>query len=201
MNFFIGYPSILGKLAGLKKCHTDQIQRDDKSMNNNELTLLVRIRLIVGYLGEHSEPKWWPSSFFASRSQAFLIPVFGKTSFMVQYYGVKESATRVHDEHIGIGRGVYHLFRLPEAIEQQLHNILINPEIKIQSASELSAENTALNTLEGIVKTNIKKTDGPIRVGSQKDIENIKAWQTVAGHYYHTFLNNNKTFPFFSEVR
>jgi hypothetical protein len=36
---------------------------------------------------------------------------------------VKEAAARVHDEYIGVGK-VYHLFRLPEHIEQALHSSL-----------------------------------------------------------------------------
>jgi hypothetical protein len=50
---------------------------------------------------------------------------FIKNAFVAQYHGVQEAASRVHDEHIGIGR-VYHLFRLPEHVEQALFNSLQN---------------------------------------------------------------------------
>src|SRR5712691_11258595 len=84
---------------------------------------LARLRLLVGYLGEQRQCNWWPSVFFTPNSLAFLTPIFSKTAFMAQYQGVKAAASRVHDEHIGLGK-VYHLFRLPERLEQALYHYL-----------------------------------------------------------------------------
>src|SRR5712691_3071033 len=84
---------------------------------------LARLRILVGYLGEHHQYNWWPSAFLAPSSVAFLAPIFSKTAFMAQYQGVKAAAARVHDEHIGLGK-VYHLFRLPERLEQALFQSL-----------------------------------------------------------------------------
>ena len=86
-------------------------------MNKATLAQIARLKLLVGFLGEQSQFNWWPSAFFA--------PVFNKNAFVAQYHGVQEAASRVHDEHIGIGR-VYHLFRLPEHVEQALFNSLQN---------------------------------------------------------------------------
>jgi hypothetical protein len=88
-------------------------------MKNSMFTQIASLRLLVGFLGEQSQFNWWSSSFFAANSRAFLSPVFSKTALIAQWQGVKEAASRVHDEPIGVG-AVYHLFRLPEHIEQTL---------------------------------------------------------------------------------
>src|SRR5215475_5259669 len=84
---------------------------------------IARLRLLVGYLGEHHQYNWWPSAFLTPSSLAFLAPIFSKTAFMAQYQGVTAAASRVHDAHIGLGK-VYHLFRLPERLEQTLYHHL-----------------------------------------------------------------------------
>ena len=46
---------------------------------------IARLRLLVGYLGEHHQYNWWPSAFLTPSSMAFLAPIFSKTAFMAQY--------------------------------------------------------------------------------------------------------------------
>ena len=92
------------------------------------LQAIVRLRVIVGYLGEKAQFDWWQSGFFTPSSAAFLNPVFARTSALAQYHGVKEAARRLHDEHIGVGR-MFHLFRLPETLEQSLFEFLKEPAV------------------------------------------------------------------------
>ena len=80
---------------------------------------LVSLRLAVGLLGERDNAGWWTSGFFTPTSTAFLAPVFGVNTFQARYQGVLEAAKRSHDERIGVGH-VFHLFRLPESLEQRL---------------------------------------------------------------------------------
>jgi hypothetical protein len=84
---------------------------------------IIALRFLIGYLGERTQANWWPSDFLAFRSEAFLLPIFQKSAAMAQFSGVTEAARRVHDERIGVGR-VFHLFRLPEAIEQRCFEFL-----------------------------------------------------------------------------
>lgn len=167
-------------------------------MKRSDLVFLARLRLFVGYLGEQNQFAWWPCSFFAEHSKAFLAPVFGKTLFLTQYYGIKEAATKVHDNYIGVGRGVFHLFRLPETIEQELHNLLCDAEVVKQLTEELSGMTDVLNALDRS-DTSIDSVAGPVRVGGLNDIERKDVWQVVSGHYRQSFATNNKVFPFFSE--
>ena len=106
-------------------------------MKRNDLIFLARLRLLVGFLGEQNHFNWWNCSFFSPSSKSFLAPVYGKTLFLAQYYGVQEAAIKVHDNYIGVGRGVFHSFRLPESIEQKLHAILCAAEIANQLADTL----------------------------------------------------------------
>src|SRR5690606_20401440 len=86
---------------------------------NAMLTGLLRLRFAVGFLGEQAQYAWWPTAFYGPSSRLFLEPVFSKTSRLAQYHGVLEAARRLHDDHLNVGS--YHLFRLPEEIEQDLH--------------------------------------------------------------------------------
>src|ERR1044072_3601442 len=96
-------------------------------MDEADLKKYLDLRLIIGYLGEISQFGWWPTAFFDSSSRLFIEPIFSKTSRLAQYYGIKEAACRLHDEYIGIGN-VFHLFRLPEGIEQDLHNLILEKQ-------------------------------------------------------------------------
>lgn len=168
-------------------------------MKRNDLIFLARLRLLVGYLGEQSQFTWWPSSFFAPSSKAFLFPVFVKTSLLAQYYGVKEAAARVHDNFIGIGRGVFHLFRLPETLEQDLHFLLSDNEIINQFIGDISDKSGAIEALKSYRVQGIDFSIGPVRIGGLKDIQRKEIWQAVARYYQHSFETNNRAYPFFSE--
>ncbi len=170
-------------------------------MARTDLKEIVRLRVCVGFLGEAQQCAWWRSSFFSTTSSAYLSPVFGKTSFSAQYYGIKEAATRVHDEHIGIGKGVFHLFRLPEMHEIELHRLLEDKEIIEDAGSIVSERDSAERFLKEYAIDSGKAKVGPVRVGDNSDIARIPVWQTVAYYYLNAFKAGNKAFPFFSETK
>lgn len=170
-------------------------------MKQNDLTLIARLRLIVGYLGEQKQFSWWTSSFLSKEAPAFLSPIFGKTLLLAQYNGVKEAAAKVHDAHIGIGRGVYHLFRLPELYEQQLHSFVSSNEEFKQINLDIVDVTTAMNSLKAFCDKSVQTSLGPVGVGSFSDIEQKNTWQDIAGHYAQAFETNIKVFPFFSEEK
>jgi len=165
------------------------------------LTDIAKIRLCVGFLGEAEQYAWWPSSFFSSTSTAFLSPVFSKTCFSAQYYGVKEAATIIHDEHIGIGKGVLHLFRLPETQEIEIHNLFGDPEI-ISSAQQIVSDQTkAQEYLQQYAKESAVKEFGPVLIGDAIQISRKSIWQNIALYYAEAFKGGNKTFPYFSTTK
>src|SRR5690349_14523885 len=98
-------------------------------MNATQLEALATLRTVVGYLGEREQYSWWQSSVFAPAGRAILAPVLGRTQALAQYAGVRRAAALVHDERIGVGR-VFHLFRLPEDVEQALHHVVQTPSVR-----------------------------------------------------------------------
>lgn len=166
-----------------------------KILNN-----VAKLRLAVGLLGEAHQKAWWSSNFFAPNSKAFLTPVYGKTQLLAKYYGVKEAATRVHDDHIGIGKGVYHLFRLPEVIEIDLHKLLTN-QIDAENAELIlsTPEEAEAYLLDSENKFDISET-GPLWMDYSASIKNHSSWQKIANLYLTAFSNGTRVFPYFSGI-
>ncbi len=167
-------------------------------MDKTLLTDIARIRLCVGFLGEAEQYAWWPSSFFSSAGTAFLSPVFSKTCFSAQYYGVKEAATIVHDEHIGTGKGVFHLFRLPETQEIEIHNLFGNLETISHAQQIISDKSKAQEYLQEYAKESDVKEFGPVHIGDAIKISKKSIWQKIALYYAKAFKDGNKSFPYFS---
>src|SRR5436190_18072499 len=121
----------------------------------------IQLRLLVGYLGEKTQHGWWTTDFFSPVARAFLEPSFPRTWRVAQYTAATEAARRVHDEHIGVGN-VFHLFRLPEELERQLHaHMLANPADESLFA-QLTGRESAIKTLEEFAGKSGKNGEGPI---------------------------------------
>lgn len=170
-------------------------------MNRNLLIILAKLRLSVGFMGEAHQKAWWPSNFFSPNSQAFLKPVFAKTPLLAEYYGVKEAANLVHDEHIGIGKGVYHLFRLPEMIEVDLHELLS----KQTEAEDVEFITSNPEAAETFLHDNAKQYDlsdtGPVWMGDSASMNNKSSWQKAAHLYLTAFSEGKRIYPYFSGMK
>jgi len=167
-------------------------------MNDTFLNQITLLRFLVGYLGEKSQHGWWQSDFLSSTSEPFLSPVFSKTMKMAQYFGVTEAAAIIHDERIGKGSGVYHLFRLPAYIEQDIHNDLIEQGDELPFSDYLSSANIALNELSRHSSGNVdSQTAGPVFLGDTEDLHDAAKWQKVSAHYLNGFRREQKVFPYF----
>jgi hypothetical protein len=164
-------------------------------MGDETKTFILRLRQIIGFLGERSQFDWWPTAFFESSSHLFLEPVFTKTSSLAQYYGVVKAARRLHDEHLNVG--CYHLFRFPEEVEHSLHVLVSNKPEDEFIANSLQSKNNALESLKIISGSNTEAGEGPMLVGRIKDFESVKALETTAGAYFKAFERGLKVFPYF----
>lgn len=159
---------------------------------------LAILRAVVGYLGERGQHAWWQSSFLAPTSPAFLAPVFGRTQVLAQVSGVTRAAAMVHDERIGVGQ-VYHLFRLPEDIEQGIHRILYNPELCQQIAAFASDEQSAMAYLNSKAVLLEVEGAGPIHIGGIRRLRQADSWSVIAVHYARGFEQGKEVFPYFAE--
>lgn len=158
------------------------------------LPTLLQMRLLVGFLGERAQFAWWPTAFYEASSRLFLEPVFSQTSRLAQYHGVLEAARRLHDEHLSVGS--YHLFRLPEEVEQDLH-ATVQSSVGEELASQLPQnKEAALDALKRLAETSGTSTVGPTAVGSIKDLDSTDTLKAISAAYLSAFTQNDKTYPY-----
>ena len=165
-------------------------------MNTEDLSTVFRLRLLVGFLGETGQYGWWPSSFFAPSSLMFLEPVFPKTAALAQYHAVVEAARRLHDERLSVGS--YHLFRLPEEAEQDLHALANSIQCEQFVTENLQHRETAMEALRCLAAAREFAAPGPMLLGRLDDPDCRGLLTGMAGAYQAAFLGKIKTFPYFA---
>ena len=163
-------------------------------MTDSNLPTLLQMRLLVGFLGESAQFAWWPTAFYEASSRPFLEPVFSKTSRLAQYHGALEAARRLHDEHLSVGS--YHLFRLPEEVEQDVHTLVQSSVGEDLIGRVLLGKDAALEALNRLASKGERASEGPTAVGSIKDIESPDVLSAIAGAYFAAFSQNAKTYPY-----
>ena len=161
---------------------------------NAHLLRTLNLRLLVGYLGERSQFAWWSTTFFDASSRAFLEPVFAKTSRLAKYHGVVEAARQLHDSHLSVG--AYHLFRLPEEMEQDLH-VYMRDGADVQALLDgLNSKDTAVAALEGVAgKAGVLK-EGPVAVGKIQDLDAADTIAKIATAYLPAFRKDARCYPY-----
>jgi hypothetical protein len=167
-------------------------------MKQDMINNLATLRLLIGFLGEQRQFNWWSSSFISPSSSAFLTPIYPRSVLAAEYQGVKESAARVHDEHIGVGK-TYHLFRLPEFIEQMTLQTLREPTFADHINTSLATADSALAALAGFGESERAIDEGPVLSGYIQDIEQPEIISNIAAAYYFAFQNNIKSYPYLRE--
>jgi hypothetical protein len=165
-------------------------------MAQPHLSTYLRLRLVVGYLGEQSQFGWWQTSFLAPASKPFLEPVFPRSIRLAQYQGIVEAAKRVHDEHIGVGH-VFHLFRLPEETEQDLHSLLLESLGDSKTLPSLQSKEEALEVLARMSGGSRPEAEGPIAMGKIEDLVSERAQEALAGTYLAAFEAGGRAYPYF----
>ena len=159
---------------------------------------LVRLRFLVGFLGERVQLGGWPTEFYGSTREAFLSPVFSKTANLARYNGILEAARRLHDEHVGVGQAV-HLFRFPAVVEQSIHEELVEGGVDSAFLSDLASQNSALAALEGLSDASTTRSEGPVQIGELSDLGS-KAWiGKTETCYLNAFSNGTKCFTYLTD--
>jgi hypothetical protein len=151
----------------------------------------------VGFLGENTRFRWWDTNFLSKTGLQYLAIPFPRTAFAAGCASVAEAAKRLHDERIGKG-GVFHLFRLPSAIEEKLHRYLHGMQ-PIEILSELEGKEKALAKLKEYAEADVQTREGPVQVGKADKIMTEYIVSELATHYFDAFSNGVKTFPYFTE--
>lgn len=159
------------------------------------LSDILFIRMLVGYLGEKSQFNWWPTTFIGPSSNLFLSPAFPRTTLLSQYHGILEAARRLHDERIGIGN-IFHLFRLPEVREQELHSMLSSGTFSL-SMESIASRDAALAALLKIADGSASAIEGPVKLGSTRDIVTPHGIRDISRCYADAFTEGVKCYPYF----
>lgn len=161
-----------------------------------DVAAVTSLRVLVAYLGEQA-PAWWSSQFFSPNAAAFLGPVFARTLFQAQCQGATAAAARLHDEHIGVGRA-FHLFRMPEGVEQAIAANLVDSAFEKEIRPFLASRDQALQHLSGLAE-DANASDGPVALGELSGDLDRKI-KVMAGLYHDAFSKGIKTFPFLREA-
>ena len=152
--------------------------------------------MLIGFLGEKNQFDWWNCSFLSPTSHAFLNPIFPKSLVQAQYTGVCQAATIFHDEHIGLGQN-YHLYRLPDPLEQLLFASLKDKDFTDELKDKLKSTDEALSRLKQLGGSSVDKSEGPVVIGDFSDSNLTDMTAAVLSHYLSAFEHNYKTFPYF----
>ncbi len=157
---------------------------------------LAQLRLLVGYLGEKDQSAWWDCRFLCTNGLRFLEINFPRTVLAAAITSVTAAARRLHDERIGKAN-VYHLFRLPAALEEGVHKslpagapddwvaVVADKDIAMQRLAEMAGE-----TVDAPV--------GPVQVGTTKTLTTKSAVGELARHYLDAFTHDKVVLPYFS---
>ena len=164
-------------------------------MVNDTIKIICESRLLIGFLGEKHQAGWWDSSFLSKSSISFLAPVYPNSILSAQYYGVCQAASKVHDEHIGLGRN-YHLYRLPDSIERLLAKTLQDKEFSSLISNNISEKNSVMSRLIGFCGVTVDLAEGPIAIGDFSDDTLDGLIRKSLSYYLKAFENNCKSFPY-----
>ena len=163
-------------------------------MNKPYLSTILQLRLLVGFLGEKAQFGWWSTSFYGDYSLRSLEFVTPKTAGLAQYHGVLEAARILHDEHLNLG--CYHVFRLPEEVEQDLHNLLQSSSAKVLSTQSAQDKDSALLALQALAADRSQSAIGPTVIGKIAQLDEEATLANFAGAYFSAFSQKAKTYPY-----
>jgi hypothetical protein len=155
---------------------------------------LLHLRLLVGYLGEDSEHRWWRTAFFEKASESFLGPVFSKTMYSARYHGVVEAARLVHDANLSVGS--YHLFRLPEEVEQDLNGLLQDSELIGYIMNSVTTTDAAKAFLAEMANGARTGSVGPVAIGQIANLQSDDILRSFASVYLEAFSGNIRAYPY-----
>jgi hypothetical protein len=157
---------------------------------------MIRLRVLVGFLGEKRQANWWDCGFLDSTGTKFLQSTFPRTFFSAAIRSSTEAARIVHDAQIG-RVGVFHLFRFPVDLEDRI-------EAHISSLSSSDAGSNALqwdgalDELRRFAESQLDAPTGPVQIGIPTKILTRASISELAAHYYSAFKKGFKCFPYFA---
>jgi hypothetical protein len=169
----------------------------EQTEHEQRLQTLLRLRLLVAYVGERAQHNWWSSMFMGATGASVLAHPFPRTVHLAQYHGAVEAARRTHDELIGVGQ-VLHLFRAPDEVEQDLHAMVLHGGPS--ALSLVPAGEVALAQLTEMGDSPPSPVVGPVLVGEPAELMANDAVRKTAGIYAAAFTSGQRAYPYFKAI-
>jgi hypothetical protein len=162
--------------------------------------LILRLRAVVLALGESASPAWWKTEFMNETGLRFLERLYPRTSFLAAVHAAGKAAHEAHDRAVG-RVGVYHLFRLPEGLETELHRMPPDPadDFFPTFRNAMGRPGELMKLLAPMCGG--KRADdatGARKIGTEKDIMTTEGIRKTAAVYHAAFAQNKATFPYFT---
>lgn len=174
-------------------------------VNGQEINSLpfmaLHLRALVLALGESTDPAWWNTKFMNEAGLRFLERLYPRTFFHAAIHAAGKAAADVHDRAVG-RIGIYHLFRLPEYLETEIHQILHpNP-----AGEFFPALRNALGQPEELVKLlapmcgceGTNDAVGAKKIGTERHLMTEAAMRETASVYRLAFAQKKPGFPYFT---
>lgn len=155
----------------------------------------AEIRHIVAYLGEKEQFAWWATTTLSATGRKYHSILFPRSATLSTTLAATKAAETHHDELMGRKRS-FHLFRMPSEVEQSFHAHYRNDAFTFRAYSK----DEALARLVEIAGEKKQTAEGPVQVGTQKQIRATKSIQAVAGHYAYAFKTGITVIPFFADA-
>lgn len=162
----------------------------------DKILQIIKLRLLVGYLGENRQANWWDCGFLDATGRRFLEITFPRTAVQAALRSTSQAARLVHDARIG-RVGMFHLFRLPVEKEDRVEAAIAeagNLDVQVLTASR----EAALDELASMSDRRVSAPTGPVQVGVERNILTPAAISEMAAHYYSGFSDGFQCFPYFS---
>jgi len=160
----------------------------------------LQLRGLVAALGEAADPPWWRTEFMTEAGMRFLERLYPRTAFKAAVNSAGKAACDAHDRATG-RVGVYHLFRLPEALEAEVYHL--QPAGDDQFVASLRAAlgqpEALLNLLDSLRDTTVAGADavGAVKVDVNPDRVESRDLAAVASVYSGAFSSGKQAFPYF----
>jgi len=162
--------------------------------------LVFRLRALVLALGESTAPVWWKTKVMNETGLRFLERLYPRTSFQAAVHAAGKAASDVHDQAVG-RVGVYHLFRLPESLETELHRMPPDPADDFFPTwrNALGRPRELMQLLAPMCGGEVADAvPGAKKIGTDKDLMTTVGLRKTAAVYYTLFAKNKSGFPYFT---
>jgi len=154
--------------------------------------LIANVRFLTGALGERAA--WWPGQCTGAAAPRSLQMLFPQTWQRAALESVVESAWRVHDERLGPRS--FHLFRLPDDVEDRLAAWLARPDANLTVPD--CDRDAILGSLRSVATTGTA-SPGPLCHGRPARLAQPATFHELAATYLDAAETGVTVIPYFEE--